>query len=111
MLCFRSRHTPAQTKPTEARSDQVAGSGTVEISAWKPKVLLGEPSALLDVKLQVAGVASNPFPTSVPAPVMLRKLGVWVTTIDDARSNVNPSKVNRGDGLKTQGDPIIPASP
>lgn len=48
------------------------------------------PSDLVEVKLQVPGVGSNPFPLMVPVPRTSRKVELWDVTMEEVRSKVKP---------------------
>jgi hypothetical protein len=58
-------------------------------------VVLFEPLELLEVKLQVPGVALKPLPLAVPTPDILRKLALWETTVEVVKSKVNPPTCHR----------------
>ena len=67
------------------------------------------PSALLEVKLQVPGVGSNPFPLIVPIPDTSRNCALWDITVEELRSNVNPPTLHRADVAGPgAGDPGVP---
>ena len=66
---------------------------------------------MVEVKLQVPGVGSKPFPLALPIPVTLRKFALWVTTVEEVRSNVKPPTFHRpglaGPGIGMAGVPEL----
>jgi hypothetical protein len=69
----------------------------------------------LDVKLQVPGVGSKPFPLAIPTPVIFRKVELCEIMTHEVRSNLKPATLHKFgvlvEGLKIHGAAIATLVP
>ena len=84
---------PTREIPSSATVVPPSGTPLPSVPAEKLKT----PFALgvWDEKNHVPGVASNPLPDIVPVPEIRRKLPLRKSTVDAAKSKVNPPTLQR----------------